>query len=164
MSFAGYVFLLAFFVWGSLNLGKATPTGKRGKGLWGTVVGYATVVTAAQVGVQLAFVLAEGDWATKEPVKQWLALAGFRKGSGPLQIALVKRFCSIHLTLLASWRCFRPGRHRTSFAAVYKASPPIICKKTLLSCRLSTMISSLPPCLLHKTSPSLPLAKFKSYC
>ena len=90
---AGFIFLLAFFVWGSLNLLRCSTAGKQARGLWGTVVAVSATVTAAQIGGQLAFAIGGGTWAEGDTAKELLALAGFREATDVLQLLLVSH-CS----------------------------------------------------------------------
>jgi hypothetical protein len=85
---AGALFLLAFFVWGSLNLGS-TSAGKRAAGLWGSVVAYSAVLTAARSGVQLAFAVGKSSWVGGGLSEEILGLIGFAKAPNALQIILV---------------------------------------------------------------------------
>lgn len=87
---AGLIFLVAFFVWGSLNLGSSSAAGKRAKGLWGTVVAYAAIIAAAQIGFQLATGLDGIAWATGKEAARLLTLFGFKKSDDFIELTLVR--------------------------------------------------------------------------
>ena len=87
-TYTGLGFLGAFFVWGFLNLGGSSSAGKRAKGLWGTVVAFALVVTCLQAIVQLLYAIGHADWAMKARFKMHLppvftSLQGLKAGILP---------------------------------------------------------------------------------
>lgn len=79
---------MAFFVWGSLNL-ASTSAGKSAAGLWGSVVAYSAVLTAARCGVQLAFAVGKSSWAGGGLSEEILSLIGFADAPNALQVILV---------------------------------------------------------------------------
>ena len=85
---AGAVFLLAFFVWGSQNLG-ATSAGKRAAGLWGSVAAYSAMLSVARCGVQLAFAVGKPAWAGGGLSHEILELIGLARAPDALGIILV---------------------------------------------------------------------------
>ena len=88
LGLAGAIYLLAFFVWGSQDLG-ATSAGKRAAGLWGSVAAYSTALSVARCGVQLAFAVGKPEWASVGLSHEILALIGLARAPDALGIILV---------------------------------------------------------------------------
>ena len=85
---AGIIFLLAFFIWGSLNL-SSTLAGRRAVWLWGSIIAYSALLTSARVGMYLAFTVGRLYWPSQSKAGYILLLLGFSPATNNWQYVLV---------------------------------------------------------------------------
>lgn len=88
--FAGSLYLLSFFVWGALNL-STTLAGRRAVQLWGSIVAYSALLTAARCGMHLAFTVGKNNWKSESRIGYVLFLLGFQPASSAWHYILVSQ-------------------------------------------------------------------------